>query len=111
MPQSPIKPFWSVEGATLYLGNAVDVLRRLPTRSVHCVISSPPYWGLRDYGTGTWEGGSAECDHRGAPLASTKRVLGGGNGQRDDHFKVQQFTVPWRNGTCGKCGAKRIDMQ
>ncbi len=25
-------------------------LRQLPNESVHCVITSPPYWGLRDYG-------------------------------------------------------------
>ncbi len=24
---------------------------RLPAESVHCVVTSPPYWGLRDYGT------------------------------------------------------------
>src|SRR2546423_10619488 len=31
--------------------------RFLPLRdqSVHCVITSPPYYGLRDYGTATWE--------------------------------------------------------
>ena len=27
-----------------------DGLRTLPEKSVHCVITSPPYWGLRDYG-------------------------------------------------------------
>ena len=27
-------------------------------------MTSPPYWGLRDYGTATWEGGDAECDHK-----------------------------------------------
>lgn len=35
---------------TLYHGSAVDVLRGLPERSVHCCVTSPPYWGLRDYG-------------------------------------------------------------
>ncbi len=33
-----------------YLGNTLDVLRTLPGESVHCVVTSPPYWGLRDYG-------------------------------------------------------------
>jgi DNA modification methylase len=27
-----------------------DALRQLPDESVHCVVTSPPYWGLRDYG-------------------------------------------------------------
>jgi hypothetical protein len=31
-------------------GDAVAVLRTLPAESVHCVVTSPPYWGLRDYG-------------------------------------------------------------
>lgn len=36
--------------ATLYCGDAREVLARLPTESVQCVVTSPPYWGLRDYG-------------------------------------------------------------
>jgi DNA modification methylase len=31
-------------------GDCRDVLRSLPAQSVHCVVTSPPYWGLRDYG-------------------------------------------------------------
>jgi DNA modification methylase len=27
-----------------------EILRALPDESVHCVVTSPPYWGLRDYG-------------------------------------------------------------
>ena len=34
----------------LYRGDCISVLRRLPDCSVHCVVTSPPYWGLRDYG-------------------------------------------------------------
>src|SRR5262249_58447732 len=29
----------------------------------HCCVTSPPYWGLRDYGTGVWEGGDPACPH------------------------------------------------
>lgn len=32
-------------------GDVRDKLRELPSESVHCVVCSPPYWGLRDYGT------------------------------------------------------------
>ena len=35
---------------TLHLGDAVSVLKTLPEKSVHCCVTSPPYWGLRDYG-------------------------------------------------------------
>lgn len=39
--------------------------RDIPLRdeSVQLVVTSPPYWGLRDYGTGHWEGGVPFCDH------------------------------------------------
>ncbi len=30
--------------------DVIDGLRQLPDESVHCVVTSPPYWGLRDYG-------------------------------------------------------------
>lgn len=31
-------------------GNSLDVLKTLPDQSVHCCVTSPPYYGLRDYG-------------------------------------------------------------
>jgi DNA modification methylase len=34
----------------LIIGDALAELRKLEAESVHCCISSPPYWGLRDYG-------------------------------------------------------------
>jgi len=34
---------------TVHHGDALTVLRALPTGSVHCCVTSPPYWGLRDY--------------------------------------------------------------
>ena len=35
---------------TIFCGDALDVLRTLPDNSVHCCITSPPYYALRDYG-------------------------------------------------------------
>lgn len=35
--------------SVLYEGDALHVLQRLPSESVQCVVTSPPYWGLRDY--------------------------------------------------------------
>ena len=37
--------------ATLHTGDALTVLRTLPAGSARCCVTSPPYWGLRDYGT------------------------------------------------------------
>lgn len=31
-------------------GDALEVLRQMPDESIHCCVTSPPYWGLRDYG-------------------------------------------------------------
>lgn len=36
--------------ATVHVGDALTVLRTLPDASVQCCVTSPPYWGLRDYG-------------------------------------------------------------
>ena len=36
---------------TLYDGDCLKTLKTLPKKSVQCVVTSPPYWGLRDYGT------------------------------------------------------------
>jgi DNA modification methylase len=33
-------------------GDCRDVLKSLPSNSIHCVVTSPPYFGLRDYGDG-----------------------------------------------------------
>jgi DNA modification methylase len=38
--------------ASVYPGDALSILRKLPDESVQCCITSPPYWGLRDYGLG-----------------------------------------------------------
>jgi hypothetical protein len=32
------------------VGDAYDLVARLPKASVDCVVTSPPYWGLRSYG-------------------------------------------------------------
>ncbi|MDA2931079.1 site-specific DNA-methyltransferase [Acidobacteria bacterium AH-259-O06] len=37
--------------STVYEGNAAEILRLLPDKFFRCVVTSPPYWGLRDYGT------------------------------------------------------------
>ena len=30
-------------------GDALTVLKTLPDESIHCCVTSPPYWGLRSY--------------------------------------------------------------
>lgn len=40
-----------IGNATIHTGDCLAVLRALPAGSVDCCVTSPPYWGLRDYGT------------------------------------------------------------
>lgn len=49
-----LEPYWqTTDGDTvrLYQGDVIGVLDKLPPRSVQMCVTSPPYWGLRDYGT------------------------------------------------------------
>ena len=36
--------------AVLYHGDCLEVMAGMEAGSVQCVVTSPPYWGLRDYG-------------------------------------------------------------
>ena len=88
-------------------GDALERLRGMPDRHVQTCITSPPYFGLRDYGTGEWEGGDEGCDHLGAPLASSSSSLAG---YTSEDVKVRTHRMP-QGAACGKCGARRIDQQ
>ncbi len=93
---------------TVYAGDCRAVLSTLEPESVHCVVTSPPYWGLRDYGTATWEGGEADCDHKPdiRPRSERPNVSGAGIGKGDYPGQAPKF-----RDVCGKCGATRIDNQ
>jgi len=88
----------------ILIGDVRERLKELPDQSVNCCVTSPPYFGLRDYGTASWEGGDSSCDH------STAR-------SRDDDIKTgdKQGTSagsrPNTQRTCATCGAARIDNQ
>ena len=53
------------DSVTVHVGDVRKVLRELPAASVDCCVTSPPYWGLRDYGLPplTW-GGDPNCRHQ-----------------------------------------------
>lgn len=86
----------------IFTGDSLSVLRKLQTASVHCVVTSPPYWGLRDYGTAKWTGGNPACDHKPKPLSSKGVSLQGG-------MPASPREKPAL--LCRKCGARRIDKQ
>ena len=45
-----IEPYYSTKLGRLYCGDVLATLKSLPSESVQCGVTSPPYWGLRDYG-------------------------------------------------------------
>ena len=60
-------------------GDSVEVLKTLPEECVNTIITSPPYWGLRDYGNpaqyGLEDTLDEYLDHMAAVTAECKRVL------------------------------------
>ena len=100
------EPYYDDGQAQIWHGDALTVLRELPDESVHVVVTSPPYYALRDYGTARWEGGDPDCDHheeRGSTRGGPQSSLTGG--QNMSGHKTQYRAV------CGKCGAIRVDQQ
>lgn len=93
----------------LLCGDVREVLPTLDAGSVQCVVTSPPYWGLRDYGTATWDGGNADCDHAAAKQKSMYDYSLDTSPIQD---KSRTGTdAPRWNFECPTCGAKRIDNQ
>jgi len=104
-------PYWQGQGVTLYRGHALNVLRSLPSGSVHCVVTSPPYWGLRDYGTATWVGGDPVCDHVAMAVVMSDKNTLGPNGNLPPTNSANVGRVCQYAKDCGKCGATRVDSQ
>jgi len=64
-------PYYADDGLTLHHGDALDVLRTLPDGSVNSCVTSPPYFGLRDYG----EEGQYGLEASPAEYVETMRTL------------------------------------
>jgi DNA modification methylase len=85
-------------------GNCIETLKALAPESVQTCVTSPPYFGLRDYGTAQWMGGDPECNHqyqKGGrnPETSAKQISSAGT------------TFSQYEKVCKRCGALRIDDQ
>ncbi|HEU5397953.1 MAG TPA: site-specific DNA-methyltransferase [Gammaproteobacteria bacterium] len=102
--------------ASILLGHALDRLREVPDNYVQCVVTSPPYWGLRDYkiASQVW-GGDPTCAHDFA-LESVATEVGKGNWTQGVNGRgeaqpggVEAKREPLRatveTGFCGLCGA------
>jgi DNA modification methylase len=78
-------------------GDALDVLATLPDGLAQTCVTSPPYWGLRDYGVAPrlW-GGDPDCQHRWGA---------GERGRRSDLLPCERSRSRVRLGRDGRQGA------
>lgn len=93
----------SARSPLLMLGDALSVLQELPDSSVDCVVTSPPYWGKREYDNG---GIGLETDYRDFVkdlcmiFFELKRVLKGDGSfwlNMGDSYKAKKLLgIPWR---------------
>lgn len=93
-------------------GDCIEMLWALPAESVHCCVTSPPYWGLRDYGIppSVW-GGDPDCQHE----WSEKGRKGGGSHTHTDgtaqtghlHMAAHEAISNASTGQFCACGAWR----
>jgi len=96
-------------------GDVLEKLKELPDESVDCIITSPPYWGLRDYGESTckiWDG-NPNCEHEfeikdnvkfGLAEAPEPSGLRNKLENLDDKGRGKK-EIRWKSGFCKKCGA------
>jgi DNA modification methylase len=106
-----VTPFFRDDHLTVYQGDCREVMAAMEPESVHCVVTSPPYWGLRDYGTATWVGGDEGCDHL-FSRANDRLMVGsdGKLGRNNTSWTTRDGTA--KGGNCPKgCGAVRQDSQ
>jgi DNA modification methylase len=72
-------PYWHDSASALYVGDARDVLADMPDGSADCLVTSPPYWGKRDYGMARQYGREPDPETYVATLrglfAEARRVL------------------------------------
>jgi len=96
---------YRVGGSLILQGDVMDKLKEIPNESVQCVVTSPPYWGLRDYGTAQWEGGDFNCDH-----VDKQKIGGQGEKSKKQHTSEGTQLIQYKN-ECKECGAVRKDKQ
>ena len=92
----------------ILLGDCLEKLKELPDAIADCCVTSPPYYGLRDYGTAKWTGGDPNCPHKGKPFAIRANINANWNGGND--VKNKKMYEPFKK-VCPLCGAVREDKQ
>jgi len=90
----------------VYFGDCRESLKQMKEEGVkvQTCITSPPYYGLRDYGTATWMGGDENCSHKRDSKHSDKTITGHANKDLTVGDAIYKTFCP-------KCGAVREDSQ
>lgn len=96
----------SQQGNIILCGDALQMLKTLEDKSVDCCVTSPPYYGLRDYGTGTWVGGDPNCPHRRMSKFSENTITGHAQEELAGNVGDAIYKT-----ICPLCGARREDKQ
>jgi len=101
-----IKPYYIDNLITEYSSHTPAVLQEFPPESVHCIVTSPPYWGLRDYGLEPqiWDG-DINCEHEWGEEYTAKQSDGTNNTFADK--KDWDLGERSQGSFCQKCGAWR----
>lgn len=107
-------PTWWNSTKPWIFGNSMDVLKEMPSESVDCVVTSPPYWMLRDYQSEhvIW-GGGPNCEHKWA--INVKKPNGGQGSKsasvganKNDSANMRDHDVITNK--CLKCGAWKGEL-
>lgn len=96
----------------IHQGHVIDQLSDLPESSVHCVMTSPPYYGLRNYGdeTMTIWGGDDDCAHAWEERDVYQESPIRKGGPSEGHETTTK-SERWRTtGRCVECGARREQL-
>lgn len=92
-------------------GDSLEVLKTIPDESVQMCVTSPPYWGLRDYGTGKWLGGDEKCDHVRTTIRKGVNISDSPVSTKGGGKKIAEVPEIQYSQLCKKCGAVREDQQ
>ena len=94
-------------------GNNIRILPTIPRGVVNCIVTSPPYWGLRNYGIKPqiWDG-DKDCEHEfdeynSKLLHENRQNLDGGTLGNPGYRKNLHGFGNAKAGFCHKCGAWR----
>jgi len=93
-------------------GNNYEILDQLPAGYFHTIVTSPPYWGLRNYKTipQIWPNPDKEiiCKHN--FLLNQKMLRTGGENGKMTNTKKQRAVIDVNTCFCSKCGAWKGEL-